>query len=36
MPETTRTVFLRMISRPEERETILSRLDELCRVYEMT
>ena len=36
MPETTRTVFLRMISRPEERETILSRLDELCQTHEMT
>lgn len=36
MPETTRTVFLRMISRPEERETILSRLDELCQTHKMT
>ena len=36
MSETTRTVFLRMISRPEERETILSRLDELCQTHKMT
>ena len=36
MPETTRTVFMRMISRPKEHEIILSRLNELCRIHEIT
>ena len=36
MPEATRTVFLRMISRPKEHEIILSRLNELCRIHDMT
>ena len=36
MPEATRTVFLRMISCPKEHEIILSRLNELCRIHEIT